>query len=129
MLLGWAGYTQYSFTLTNPPFDGICNSTPATGKAAKTYFDISCHNLKGADSTFQYSISLAKSTSKVGGRLDDADSVLLLYGSRPHMTVTLPAGPKHNSHLQKLTIRIFDAYGASTQVFLTLKVLMSYYIV
>ena len=107
--------------MSSPPSGGSCLTIPRTGMAADTLYHIICTGWKGGGSSLQYSLSLLRNTSKAG----DSDSVVLAYGSFATMSVTLPEGAKNNSYLQRLAIIISDSYRASSQVIVTVQVIVA----
>lgn len=125
LLLGWVASTVYLFVVSNPPYGGYCKAVPKTGEATTTIFNISCHGWKGESSDLQYSIALHQAKTGVKEAMGDSDSTVLSYGSLSYVTTTLPEGREFKNSSMQLKIRIFDLYGASTHIFLTVQVLTS----
>eukprot|EP00112_Aurelia_sp_Birch-Aquarium-sp1_P002284 Seg1249.12 transcript_id=Seg1249.12/GoldUCD/mRNA.D3Y31 product="Polycystic kidney disease protein 1-like 2" protein_id=Seg1249.12/GoldUCD/D3Y31 len=120
--IGEQGYTDFSFRVSEPPYGGFCNVTPAVGESMKTTFHVSCHDWKGQSKAFGYSISLIEQSIVAGSLKNSPEVTILSYGSVPYTSLNLPEGPAMFNYTQRLMVRIIDSYGASTQTNVTVQV-------
>jgi len=122
LTLGENAYTDHGFRVSERPYGGFCNVTPAVGETIKTTFHVSCYDWKGQSKALGYYISLAESSIATGSLKDGAAATLLSYGLLSYTSLILPEGPAIHNYIQRLMIRIMDSYGASIQTNVTVQV-------
>ncbi|XP_065682979.1 polycystin family receptor for egg jelly isoform X2 [Hydra vulgaris] len=95
-----SGFSDFVFTVNQPPYGGFCQINPNTGVTLYTMFEIKCDQWNDEDTPLLYVVD-----SHCG------DLVQNMYtGPENHISIILPLGNKEEDYWYDLIVRVEDKY-------------------
>ncbi|CAH1779438.1 unnamed protein product [Owenia fusiformis] len=111
---GSPGYSQYTFTTNQPPVAGSCSVQPSSGYVLQTKFNLTCSGFSDANTPLTYGLFALRDKG-----YKNQTEELLMHGTNPTVSgIYLPMGHPSRGYILDMSVRVEDAYGAATEVFL-----------
>nr|XP_060634372.1 polycystin family receptor for egg jelly-like [Anolis sagrei ordinatus] len=115
-----SGVYTYSFYVNSPPQTGKCNIYPKEGTAFLTKFVIHCTGFEDKDGPLTYKVIVHSDLTKMTNvsSLQNNTFGTVLYTGHHHKTPPsfLPSGTPSKKYALEISVQVYDAYGAFSQV-------------